>query len=657
VYTANIPGEEDLPITREDISTMTVPQLKQQLRLRGLKVGGLKSELMDRLVQFTAGTVRPSDVPRPPKEQPQQQQQQQQPPTNGSTTTSGTNPPAAVVDAVFTKAVSFAKDRGKELVDVTDFLDPQDAGKSTRSIQHKEPEHTTPDTVNTGSGPETWGSEARIVDDYEGRSVVVDSLSRTMLEYKGSNQTFVPAFVVASRDALQGFLAGGRRARNTTQVASTAEASLYEIQSKREQASRNPIRQDQEEGLDEGDEPGFYKQVMNRDYSDWGKYTQTGAQLSSQEVQGILLLSDVYGAFTNDTRVLAEKIAFECQPVVVMVPDLFRGAPWDGPTTGKNSKGQTYEQWRARQDDVRVSVDIRAAAACLRDQYGVSSVVVWGTCYGGGKALEAAAGYFPNDVVHDVDGSVGPPTVDPMVCVAWYPTRYNANALFGNKRQGALANLDEDDRTVAIIALFGECDEIPGATSEDAATLKEVLEEDARVKDYMVKIFPDQGHGFAHVGLSLDMQNDKDSFEQFVDDEFGGAGRVALDSGDAEIACLLSTAFMETYSRVFLPTTGAPISKPGEEEDEWSSIKMKDLKEANSRDIRAEIEDALENFSYQPSESTAAVRRSDDMDEDELKEFLMSYAKEGQNTGIKEDDDIFSVYEKLTASDENYQIF
>ena len=50
----------------------------------------------------------------------------------------------------------------------------------------------------------------------------------------------------------------------------------------------------------------------------------TGAQLSQSEVQGVLLLSDVYGAFAEDTQALAHKIAFESQPVVVMVPDLFR---------------------------------------------------------------------------------------------------------------------------------------------------------------------------------------------------------------------------------------------------------------------------------------------------------------------------------------------
>jgi hypothetical protein len=68
----------------------------------------------------------------------------------------------------------------------------------------------------------------------------------------------------------------------------------------------------------------YFLLFFSRDYSDWGKYTVTGAQLSASEVQGVLLLSDVYGAFSDDMLALAEKIAFECQPVVVMVPDLFR---------------------------------------------------------------------------------------------------------------------------------------------------------------------------------------------------------------------------------------------------------------------------------------------------------------------------------------------
>ena len=107
---------------------------------------------------------------------------------------------------------------------------------------------------------------------------------------------------------------------------------------------------------------------------------------------------------------LAEKIAFECQPVVVFAPDLFRGNPWkEVGTNGCNSEGETYEEWRSCHPDDRVSVDIRAAASALREQYGVSSISLFGQCYGGGRALEATARMYPNDTIDDVNGERGPP--------------------------------------------------------------------------------------------------------------------------------------------------------------------------------------------------------------------------------------------------------
>jgi hypothetical protein len=169
---------------------------------------------------------------------------------------------------------------------------------------------------------------------------VIDSLSRMVVEYTGSNQTDVQAWVVASRDALQPYLAGGNRknqnettstTEETTRVKSKAEESLQEIQLQRERAGARPVRLDDQASLDEGDETGIYSNILDRDFSDWVKCTQTGAQLSASEVQGVLLLSDVYGPFSDDTTALAEKIAFECQPVVVMVPDLFDGQPHWGP--------------------------------------------------------------------------------------------------------------------------------------------------------------------------------------------------------------------------------------------------------------------------------------------------------------------------------------
>jgi hypothetical protein len=37
-------------VPRDEAESLTIPQLKQQLRLRGLKVSGRKSELVDRLL-------------------------------------------------------------------------------------------------------------------------------------------------------------------------------------------------------------------------------------------------------------------------------------------------------------------------------------------------------------------------------------------------------------------------------------------------------------------------------------------------------------------------------------------------------------------------------------------------------------------------------
>ena len=69
-------------------------------------------------------------------------------------------------------------------------------------------------------------------------------------------------------------------------------------------------------------------------------YTQTVAQLSANEVQGILVLSDVRGIRHADTVVLCKKIAFECQPCAVLAPNLFRGEPWND---NDNNKDNNYE--------------------------------------------------------------------------------------------------------------------------------------------------------------------------------------------------------------------------------------------------------------------------------------------------------------------------
>ncbi|CAJ1944439.1 unnamed protein product [Cylindrotheca closterium] len=636
---------DDIALSRKEIESLTIPGLKQQLRLRGLKVSGKKQDLVDRLLKCT-GVVREGVGLKAEPSVPQAEDGDEE-----ELITPDVMPSDAKATQK-TKAQKFAEETGKEFIDVTAYLDDDEMGQNVKSsipLQKEEEPEGNPESSN----PEVWGTDAKIVEDFEGSSPIVDALSRTIIEYRGSNQTFVQAYVVASRDALKPFLAGANRTTNP-------EEALKEIQMRREQASRRPIKVDDQEGLDEGDEFGIFDNILHRDFSDWGEYTLTGAQLSAQEVQGVLLLSDVYGAYTDDTKMLAEKIAFECQPVVVLVPDLFRGKPWkeDPNTPGFNEKGQDYEEWRAQHSDIRVNVDIRAAAAVLREQYGVSSVAVWGTCYGGGRALEAAAGYLPDGQIHDVNGAIGPVLVKPDVVVSWYPTRYNAKALFGPDRAN-LGEVPTDDdkaqRKMAVMGVFAGNDELSGATAEDAAELKSLLESDERVKDLMVKVFPNQDHGFAHIGLSESSSDESSEFERFVDNEFGGSGRVGMDDGDAEVACLLSTAFMETYSRVFLPTTGPPISSD-DLASGWSADL--DIPEFQSRDIRQEIEDSLDNFVEEPLGGKRFDPNNDDQ-RDELADMLRNM--EDPNVPVEykiEDGDTIEImYAKLKAYDSKFQIF
>ena len=148
------------------------------------------------------------------------------------------------------------------------------------------------------------------------------------------------------------------------------------------------------------------------------------------------------------------------------------------------SQADQAQEREAEGEAARVPL-ARAAAAALREQYGVSSTCIFGQCFGGGRALEATARSYPNDTMDDVDGSIGPTHVNPSTCIAWYPTRYDASSLFGSDRK---RTDDRNTSDVSIMAVFAENDTIPGATSNDAAKLKSCLEEDNRSKDHMVKV-------------------------------------------------------------------------------------------------------------------------------------------------------------------------
>ena len=123
-----------------------------------------------------------------------------------------------------------------------------------------------------------------------------------------------------------------------------------------------------------------------------------------------------------------------------------------------------------------------------------------------------------------------------------------------------------------------------------------------------------------------------------------------MDGGDAEVACLLSTAFMET-------TFGPPISKD-ELGIEWSNdLNLKDLT-TNTRDIRQEIEDSLENFQEVPL-SGKRMDPTDETQRDELAEILKTMEPEDvpPEFKIQPEDDLDMIYAKLNASDDSFQIF
>lgn len=626
---------EDDPdaLTGDDLQSMTVAQLKQQLRLRGKKVAGNKAQLVERLLEKST-VIGMNEVDLQPG-----YSKYEKPITSRATAVNDANRKSEEEARDDTKRVTEAKARGADIVDVTEFVEVEEVGKAFRSSDRKEANgydaidaeiegddegDSEESSEASSSSPEVWGEDAKIVDDYEGRSVVVDGLSRTVIEYKGSNSTAVQAYAVGSRNSLTNFLKGGQQTTRRSEdddddsnkkksMYSSMEEEVYAIQKKREMESkRGLIRPDEVEGMEDRSDMGAVYDTIERDDGDWGVYTPTGAQLSSSEVQGVLLLSDVYGSFTDNMQALADKIAFECQPVVVLVPDLFRGKPWtqspvlDEAGVERNEVGQSYEEWRAQHPDRRVDVDIRAAAAVLRERYAVSSIAVWGTCYGGGRALEAAAGWYPGGAESYYDDVLGdrpaPPHVDPIAAIAWYPTRYDAKKLFGKANEGFRTFESGKDREVAVMAVFAENDSLAGATPEDAMLLKECLEEDSRIKDCMVKIFPDQKHGFAHSSLGVDRSKDasdsnddgeQDGMDRYLEEDYGSGEPMAM-GGDAEVACLLSTAWMETYTRIFLPTVGSPVMYDADER--WNTLDMDGYSQNERKEVRDDLEEAISKF-------------------------------------------------------------
>ncbi|KAL7535026.1 hypothetical protein ACHAXR_009017 [Thalassiosira sp. AJA248-18] len=85
--------------------------------------------------------------------------------------------------------------------------------------------------------------------------------------------------------------------------------------------------------------------------------------------------------------------------------------------------------------------------------------------------------------------------------------------------------------------------------------------------------------------------------DRFLGEDFGTMDPLLANGnggGDAEVACLLSTAWMETYTRVFLPTVGPPVRFDADER--WSTLEMEDYSKKERREVRADLEEAIAKY-------------------------------------------------------------
>jgi hypothetical protein len=87
---------------------------------------------------------------------------------------------------------------------------------------------------------------------------------------------------------------------------------------------------------------------------------------------------------------------------------------------------------------------------------------------------------------------------------------------------------------------------------------------------------------------------------------------------------------------------------------------MKDISDSATRDIRQEIQEAMDNFVEEPLLSGPRIDPTDPSQEEQLKKLLSSMqdpGAESSDNAILPDDDLPTVYAKLIAQDDRFQIF
>ena len=105
----------------KSLNKLTIPQLKQQLRLRGLKISGKKQDLISRLLPVNAAD---EDDDKTNEE------------GSSSKTTTEENKAEEKLpmpNTAESKAQKFAKEAGKDFIDVEAYLDDDEKGKDVKT--------------------------------------------------------------------------------------------------------------------------------------------------------------------------------------------------------------------------------------------------------------------------------------------------------------------------------------------------------------------------------------------------------------------------------------------------------------------------------------------------------------------------------------------
>ncbi|CAI7889022.1 unnamed protein product [Closterium sp. NIES-53] len=219
--------------------------------------------------------------------------------------------------------------------------------------------------------------------------------------------------------------------------------------------------------------------------------------IKNKNGSGVVLLSDVMGLDDADTKMFAYRLA--CFGYSVLIPDLFRGQPWE-----VSRPQEEYDSWRESLNAAQLAIDIDTAARYLAASIslpapvspGNGRIALLGFCFGGGRLIEALS----RDGSSGSDGD-GLTAELFSTGVFFYGTRFDP-AVAGSIQVPLLLVAGDSDSLCTIETL----QEVARRVKGGAGRGKEEVE-------VVTRVYAGRGHAFAHRPKS--MEEDEDAEDAF----------------------------------------------------------------------------------------------------------------------------------------------